>query len=279
MKLIIDCGSTKADWVIINDDNTVKKFQTEGFNPNYTDKKTISSIILNNNFYNIYIQDIKEIYFYGSGCGNEKNCKLIYDILSSIFVNSKINVTHDMMAACHAISGDKEGIVCILGTGSNSCFYNGKDITDKAVSLGYILGDEGSGSYLGKSLIRDYFYNKLPVHLSQKFKNEYDTDIYSVIEHIYHKEQVSQYLASFSRFLYDYKDEKYVKNLCRNSFETFVDIFIKRYEIKEQTEIGFVGSIAYYFKDILDNILKDNNLKIGKVLKNPIEGLIEYHKY
>lgn len=279
MKLIIDCGSTKADWVIINDDNTVKQFKTEGFNPNYTDKKTISSIILNNNLYNIYIQDIKEIYFYGSGCGNENNCKLIYDILSSIFVNSKINVTHDMMAACHAISGDKEGIVCILGTGSNSCFYNGKEIADKAVSLGYILGDEGSGSYLGKALIRDYFYNKLPTHLSQKFKNEYDTDIYSVIEHIYHKEQVSQYLASFSRFLYENKDEKYVKNLCRDSFETFVDIFIKRYEIKEQTEIGFVGSIAYYFKDILYNILKDNNLKLGKVLKNPIEGLIEYHKY
>lgn len=277
MKLIIDCGSTKADWVILNGNNIVLSFKTEGFNPNYTDKDTISSIVLNNTSYQTYIQDITEVYFYGTGCGNQENCNIIKDIFQSIFINAKISVTHDLMAACHALFGDKNGIACILGTGSHSCHYDGEGIVNKAVSLGYIIGDEGSGNHIGKQLLRDYFYNKMPVELSEKFEKEYDTNIASVIDNIYHKTQTSRYLASFSKFAYENKEHDYIKAICSQCLDEFIEYFILRYETSKDIKIGFVGSIAYYFQDILNERLENQGLKISKIVKNPIEGLIEYH--
>lgn len=279
MKLIIDCGSTKADWVILNGEEVVSKFQTEGFNPNYTDKNTISSIILDNSYYNTYIQHITKIYFYGTGCGNQENCNLIGDIFKSIFSNANIVVTHDLTAACHALFGNKNGIACILGTGSHSCHYDGKDIIDKAVSLGYIIGDEGSGNHIGKQLLRDYCYKKMPTELSEKFEKDYDTETTSIIDNIYHKSQVSKYLASFSRFAYENKEHTYIKDLCSKCFDEFIEYFILRYKAAKDFEIGFVGSIAYHFQDILSECLETQGLKISKIVKNPIEGLIEFHSH
>ena len=279
MKLIIDCGSTKADWVILNGEEVVLKFQTEGFNPNYTDKNTILSIILDNTSYKTYIQEITKIYFYGTGCGNQDNCSLIENVFKSIFLNANIIVTHDLMAACHALFGNKEGIACILGTGSHSCRYDGNDIIDKAVSLGYIIGDEGSGNHIGKQLLRDYFYKKMPDVLSEKFENEYDINIISVIDNIYHKNQVSKYLASLSRFAYENKEHDYMKAICSKCFDEFIEYFILKYETSKDLEIGFVGSIAYYFQDLLCERLENHKLRLGKIIKNPIEGLIEYHSH
>ena len=277
MKLIIDCGSTKADWVILNGNNIVSSFNTEGFNPNYTDKNAISSIVLNNISYQDYIQYITDVYFYGTGCGNHENCTIIKDIFQSIFVNAKIYVTHDMMAACHALLGNKEGVACILGTGSNSCHYDGKEIISKAVSLGYIVGDEGSGNHIGKQLLRDYFYKKMPSELSDKFEKEHDADISSVIDNLYHKTQASKYLASFSKFAYENKENEYIKSICSRCFDEFIECFILRYGMSKDTKIGFVGSIAYYFQDLLSERLENHGLGIGNIIKNPIEGLIEYH--
>lgn len=279
MKLIIDCGSTKADWVILNGEEVVLKFQTEGFNPNYTDKNTILSIILDNTSYKTYIQEITKIYFYGTGCGNQDNCSLIENVFKSIFLNANIIVTHDLMAACHALFGDKEGIACILGTGSHSCRYDENEIIDKAVSLGYIIGDEGSGNHIGKQLLRDYFYKKMPDVLSEKFENEYDINIISVIDNIYHKNQVSKYLASLSRFAYENKEHDYMKAICSKCFDEFIEYFILKYETSKDLEIGFVGSIAYYFQDLLCERLENHKLRLGKIIKNPIEGLIEYHSH
>ena len=279
MKLIIDCGSTKADWVVLNGEEVVLKFQTEGFNPNYTDKNTISSIILDNQSYKTYIQEITEIYFYGTGCGNQDNCSLIENVFKSIFLNANIIVTHDLMAACHALFGDNEGIACILGTGSHSCRYDGNKIIDKAVSLGYIIGDEGSGNHIGKQLLRDYFYKKMPDVLSEKFEKEYDINIISVIDNIYHKNQVSKYLASLSRFAYENNEHDYMKAICSKCFDEFIEYFILKYETSKDLEIGFVGSIAYYFQDLLCERLENHKLRLGKIIKNPIEGLIEYHSH
>ena len=277
MKLIIDCGSTKADWVIINDKNIVVSFQTEGFNPNYTDEKYISSIILDNTIYNPHTRDITEVYFYGSGCGKEDNCALIKDVLSSVFVNAEINVTHDMLAACHALLGDRNGIACILGTGSNSCLYDGKEIIGKSISLGYVLGDEGSANHIGKKIIHDYFYKIMPDDLMVKFKSEHDINISDFIENIYHKNQVSRYLAEFAKFAYANKEHDYIKSLCSLCFDEFIEYFILKFKPSVNTEIGFVGSIAYYFQDILSERLEDKGLKISKIVKNPIEGLIDYY--
>lgn len=277
MKLIIDCGSTKADWVILEDKNIVAKFQTEGFNPNYTDKKHISSIIPNESSHKPYIQNITEVYFYGTGCGNEDNCNLIKDIFKTVFTNSEIIVTNDMMAACHALLGRKNGIACILGTGSNSCHYNGETIFEKATSLGYVIGDDGSGNHIGKQLLRDYFYRTMPTELSETFEKEYDININTFIDNVYHKSQVSKYLASFCKFAYDNKEHDYIKNLCSKCFDEFIQYFILKYKSAKETEIGFVGSIAYYFQDILKERLENQGLRLGKVIKNPIEGLIEFH--
>lgn len=277
MKLIIDCGSTKADWVIVKGDKTTKKFQTEGFNPNYTDKKNISSIITNEVGYKSYIQDITEIFFYGTGCGKTQNCNLIYELLKSVFDKADIFVTHDIMAACHALFGNNKGIACILGTGSNSCYYDGENIVEKAVSLGYIIGDDGSGSHIGKELLRAYFYKEMPDELSYIFEKEYDIDIMSIIDKIYHNSQPSKYLASFSKFAFDNINHEYIKKLCKNCFDEFIRHFVLIYNSREDKEVSFVGSIAYYFQDILKECLENQGLKLGKVIKNPIEGLVEYH--
>lgn len=277
MKLIIDCGSTKADWLVLNEKSTAVRFQTEGFNPNYTDYEHISSIIVNKVLYKPYIQDITEVFFYGTGCGNQQNRDLIFEILKSVFINAEIFVTHDMMAACHALFGRNEGVACILGTGSNSCYYNGEEIIENTVSLGYILGDEGGGSHIGKQLLRDYFYKQMPEELSYRFENEYDIKIMSIIDKIYHNNQVSKYLASFSRFAFDNINHDYIKGICSKCFDEFIRYFLLKYKSREITGIGFVGSIAYYFQDILKECIENQGLKIGKIIKSPIDGLIEYH--
>lgn len=277
MKLIIDCGSTKADWVLLKETEVLIKFKTEGFNPNYTEKEAIMNIILNETTYKDFMQYVTEIYFYGSGCGNVDNCNKIKEILSSIFINARIEVTHDMMAACRAILGNNNGIACILGTGSNSCRYDGTFITEQAVSLGYLLGDEGSGSHIGKLILRDYFYNKMPEDLSQKFKSEFNINVIEVLKNIYHESQVSRYLASFSKFAYINKEHKYINDLCTRCFDEFIDNFIDIYECARETEIGFVGSIAYYFHDIIKQRLEIKGLRLGNVEKEPINGLVKYH--
>ncbi len=277
MKLIIDCGSTKADWVVMDGENVVLSMQTGGFNPNYSDKDFISSIILDKSLYKSYFQDITEIFFYGTGCGKQENCNLIEDVFKIIFPHANFVVTHDIMAACHAIFGKKEGIACILGTGSNSCLYNGENIVDKAVSLGYILGDEGSANHIGRTLVRDYFYNKMPSELSVKLEKEYDLNISEFIDNVYHKSQVSKYLAMFSKFAYENINHDYIKSLCSKCFDDFIEYFILKFKPNSDIEIGFVGSIAYYFQDILSERLEDKGLKINKIIKSPIEGLIEYY--
>lgn len=277
MKLIADCGSTKADWVIQNGEDIVLKFETEGFNPNYTNKEYISSIILNHISYKPYIQDITKIYFYGTGCGNIDNCNLITDVMKSIFVNANIHVTHDMMAACHALFGDNDGIACILGTGSNSSYYDGKNIVDRAVSLGYIIGDEGSGGHIGKQLLHDFCYKTMPDELSEKFEKEYDIDIVTIIDNIYHKSQASRYLASFAKFAYENSGHTYIKNICSMSFDEFIKYFILRYENSKDVNLGFVGSVAYYFQDLLKECLEKHELKLHNMIKSPIDGLIKYH--
>ncbi len=277
MKLIIDCGSTKADWVLLDDKNIINKTQTEGFNPNYTDKEHISRIALNNNLYSTYLQDITHIFFYGSGCGNQQNIEFIKDILKSIFIHSEIHVYSDMIAACHAVSAHKKGIVCILGTGSNSCLFDGNEIIDKAVSLGYIIGDEGSGSHIGKSILHDYLYKMMPDDLSSKIKTEYDIDVNSFIYNAYHSNKPSQYLASFAKIAIENKDNIYIKSLCTKCFDEFIDCFIMSYDKYHEKTVSFVGSIAYYFQDIIKERLTIRNLKMGEVLKSPIDGLVKYY--
>lgn len=277
MKIIIDCGSTKADWALIKSADDISLFSTSGFNPNYTERTVIHDIISKQTLIDINHSEKYEIIFYGSGCAIQSNIDLVNEIISSVFVNSEVTVTDDMLAACHATLQDREGVACILGTGSNSCYYDGENIIESATSLGFILGDEGSASYIGKRLIHDYFYKTMPSDLSEKLKNEYDINISKIIDNVYHKNEVSKFLATYSRFAFDNKEDKYIRNLCSACFNEYIKYFILRYKEKSGLNIGFVGSIAYYFQDILKECLDIHGLKLGEIVKKPIDNLIKYH--
>lgn len=277
MNLIIDCGSTKAEWTIIKGKELLKRFVTDGFNPNYTDKNNILSIILNKLVYKSFIQDITNVFYYGSGCADEQNCKIIKEILSSIFFKAKIMVNSDILSACHALFGNKKGIACILGTGSNSCRYDGEKIVENAVSLGYMLGDDGGGDYIGKTLIRDYSYGKMPLELCKEFENEYNINVKSFVNTLYHEIQPAKYLGSFAVFAGKHQNNSYIEKLCNRCFDDFIENFILCFKSCYDYEISFVGSVAYYFQYILKKRLTFYGLKTRKILKNPMSGLIDYY--
>lgn len=273
--LIVDAGSTKTEWVILENGKKVTRQVTRGFNPNYADMIV---------FIDILYQDLKDfpavdaVYYYGSGCGNERAGKDMLQILKVRFEEAhEVYVTHDMMGACHAVLGRKKGIACILGTGANSCLFDGETVIDRAVSLGYLVGDEGSGCYIGRKLVRAYFYDLMPVELKLEFKNTYHLEISDFIERTYHQQQASKYLASFTKFAGKHQDHPFIRDLVKTCFKDFIQAFVLRYAECRQLPIGFVGSVAYHFKGLLKECLEEEGLKMGKVVSSPMGGLIRYY--
>jgi N-acetylglucosamine kinase-like BadF-type ATPase len=279
MILIADGGSTKADWIAINDErNEEFRVRTLGLNPAIVPEKELRNRIVNM-FQLINVKnDVKEIHFYGAGCGTPKPIEILKTILESIFVNAKIFIAEDMLAAVYAVSGKEPAIVCILGTGSNSCYFDGENLHTKFASLGYILMDEASGNYFGKLLLRDYYYNKMPNEIAKNFENEFNLDADFIKENLYRKSNPNVYLASFAKFMFEFKDEKYIKRIMKKGFQEFFKYRILPFEKDAQTPLYFIGSIAYYFREILEKIAKKNNLKVTDVIQRPIDSLLEYHK-
>ena len=272
-------------------ENVVKsRFMTEGFNPNYSDRQCLENIInlvetrliaSPNNDCPVSRRDestsLQAMHYYGTGCGNPQNCQMIKEVFQNHFPNAEIHVTHDLMAACHAVLGHEKGIACILGTGSNACVYDGEKLVDKAVSLGYLVGDEGSGMHIGKEVLRAYFYGFMPEDLRRQFEAKYHLELKDFIQHLYHEAQPSKYLASFAEFAGEYKAHPYVQGLVKGCFKAFVEAFILRFDECRSLKVGFVGSVAYYFNDALEETLADCGLTLGKVLKAPAEGLVRYY--
>jgi N-acetylglucosamine kinase-like BadF-type ATPase len=279
MILIADGGSTKADWIAINSEKKEEfRVRTLGLNP-----AIISEEELNNRIINMFQlmnvkEEVSEIYFYGAGCGTPKPTAILKSILEAIFINAKIVVAEDMLAAVYAASGKEPAMVCILGTGSNSGYFDGENLHVKSASLGYVLMDEASGNYFGKILLRDYFYTKMPKAIAEKFENEFNLDADDIKENLYRKSNPNMYLASFAKFMFDFKDEKYIKRIIKRGFQEFFKYRILPFEKDAQTPLYFIGSIAHYFKDILEKIAKKNNLKVTGVIQRPIDSLLEYHK-
>ena len=273
MILICDCGSTKAEWVVLDGKNVTKRFITDGFNPNFTDNTTIKNIIVEakNNIDN---QDIRKIFFYGSGCGTEANKLKTAMFLANTFNISNTYVYPDILGACHALFGNKSGIACILGTGSNACFYDGNKITESLASLGFILGDEGSGCHIGKTIVHDYFYKIMPEDLRAKFEEKYHLNREELLKNVYHGEAPSRYLAEFTKFAAENIEKLYIKNVVGDCFEDFSTSL----RFARNDTFGFVGSVAFAFKDLLLQVLENHNIKCSKILKNPMDGLIEYYK-
>ena len=273
MRLIIDSGSTKMEWILLDGNETKGRFLTEGFNPNYFDIQTLAEMCQGVPLSN----KIQSIHYYGTGCGSDQNCALIKKVFQKRFPKAEITVTHDLMAACHSLFGHEKGIACILGTGSNSCVYDGEGIAEKSVSLGYLVGDEGSGMHIGKELVRAYFYGFMPENLRQEFEATYHLDLKDFIDKLYHGEQPSKYLASFAKFAGERQSDLYIRALVKRCFQAFIEAFVLRFGDCKSMKISFIGSVAYHFKDILKETLADNGLSMGEVMQSPSEGLIRYY--
>ncbi|QOD62060.1 N-acetylglucosamine kinase [Polaribacter haliotis] len=279
MILIADGGSTKADWIAINKDKKEEfRARTLGLNPAVVPEEELHNRIINM-FQLINIKDdVTEIHFYGAGCGTPKPIEILKKILESIFNNAKVFIAEDMLAAVYAATGKNPAMVCILGTGSNSCYFDGEEMQMLVPSLGYILMDEASGNYFGKKLIVDYYYGKMPKAIAQKFNEEFNLEADYIKKNIYKEPNPNMYLASFAKFMFDFKDEKYIKRIIKKGFQEFFKYRILPYDINDETKIYFIGSIAHYFRDILEKIARKNNLQITDVIQRPIDNLLEYHR-
>ncbi|WP_214985441.1 N-acetylglucosamine kinase [Tenacibaculum dicentrarchi] len=280
MILIADGGSTKVDWIALNESKKeVFSTQTLGLNPNVISKKKLLTIIENCTDLKEYRKSIKKIYFYGAGCGTETAKSILNEVLNNFFsATTNIVVKEDILGAVYASAKNKKAIVCILGTGSNSCYFNGKNLKYISPSLGYSIMDEASGNYFGKKLLRDFFYKKMPTEIADNFEKEFNLNPDFIKQNLYQNENQNRYLASFAKFMYLYKDTPYIKKLVKKGFKKFFNFHVLAYNKNKKTPVYFIGSIAFYFKDILQDVASKNNIEITNIIEKPINNLIEYHQ-
>ena len=279
MILIADGGSTKVDWIAL-DTNKEEIFRTRtlGLNPAVVSENELKNRIINMSQLMQVKETVAEIHFYGAGCGTPKPVAILKNILESIFINATVNVSEDLLAAVYASAGNSEAIVCILGTGSNSCYYDSGKLHVTSPSLGYTIMDEASGNYFGKILLRDFYYHKMPKIIAKNFAEQFDLNVDIVKFNLYKEQNPNMYLASFAKFMFEYKEEEYITEIIKKGFEAFFEYRIVPFQKNTDTPIYFIGSIAYYFNDILAVTALKYNLKISGVIQRPIDNLVEYHK-
>lgn len=279
MILIADGGSTKADWIALdNNKEELFRVRTLGLNPAVVPKEELTNRIINM-FQLINIKDqVEQIHFYGAGCGTPKPVAILQKVMQSIFVNADVHIAEDMLAAVYAASGNDPAIVCILGTGSNSCYFDGETMHMKVASLGYTLMDEASGNYFGKQLVRDYYYKVMPEEIAKSFEEQYDLDPDHIKFNLYRQPNPNMYLASFAKFMFEFKEDEYIRTLIRKGFKEFFTYRILPFELPSETPIYFIGSIAHYFGEILEQVAETYDYKITGVIQRPINNLIEYHR-
>jgi|TARA_B100000768_G_scaffold55579_1_gene54107 N-acetylglucosamine kinase-like BadF-type ATPase len=279
MILITDGGSTKCDWILMDKTgNVVLKTRTKGLNPAVVPEENIKERILANEELQPFLNKITTVDFYGAGCGTKTPIQLLTNILSEIFSFAEISVNEDMIAAVYAATLEP-GIVCILGTGSNSCYFDGKVIHNGIESLGYSLMDEASGNYFGKRLLRDYFYKKMPTQLAIDFEKRFNLDPDEIKNHLYKRHNPNMYLASFAEFIFTSKEVNgYFYKLISEGMLKFIEYRILCFKESQNVPIHFIGSIAHFSEDIIKECMKPYHLELGKIIRRPIDGLIEYYK-
>lgn len=276
MQLIVDSGSTKALWCLVDNGIVMQEITTTGINPYITSSEMISAIV-QLEIISVLQAVPNAIFFYGAGCSSFENKKLIEVALREINRNAKIEVEHDLLSVARALCQNEVGIAVILGTGSNSCLYNGNFIVQSTPSLGYILGDEGSGSFIGKQFLADIWYDRVPQNLRDLFLAEFPFELNYYLNKVYKEPNANAFLASFCKWISTHKDNSYVQNLLKNSFTQFIEKQIKPYGVHISNTIHCVGSIAYYFKNEWKDVILENGYKLGKMEQVPMAGLIQYH--
>ena len=278
MKLIVDSGSTTTDWCIVSGSN-IQTVQTNGLNPFFTTQVKVEKEIRNQSLLRNHHDKIREIYFYGAGCGTEKNDALIRSALHRIFSKADLWVYTDLLGAARGLFQNEQGIVCILGTGSNSGYYNGEEITEKIPSLGYILGDEGSGNHFGKELLKSYFFRKLPDDLLKQFREKYVSESGGLLQQLYAAKYPNIHLSGYTDFIIEHQSHSYIKKMAGKIFEEFIKMLKSYYSTEQlQKSIRFTGSVSWYLKDILQSTGAKQNILIDKTERSPMAGLIEFHE-
>ena len=279
MKLTVDSGSTKTDWGFFNNKKDLTIYKTQGINPYHQSQEQIRDILESELLPVITQVDrntISELFFYGAGCATHITCALMSDILKNYFPNAEITVDSDMLGAARALCGKSEGVACVLGTGSNSCLYNGKDITDQVPSLGYILGDEGSGAVLGRCFINSCFKRQMPDKLFKEFLDRYSIDRETIIMNVYRKPLANRYLAGFVPFILEKREVPEVHKMIIQCFTEFFTRNVINYH-KPWLPVHFVGSLANSLADELKETADSLGMTIGKIMASPMDGLIAYH--
>ncbi|MDE3743542.1 N-acetylglucosamine kinase [Maribacter polysaccharolyticus] len=280
MILIVDSGATKSDWIALDEKgNQLFMTQTLGLSPEVLTRPVIEDRLANNFELSKNREEVTRLYFYGAGCGTERMKVFLREIFADFFPNAKANIKEDTYAAIYATTKiGHQAIVCILGTGSNCCYYDGNQAIQKVTSLGYIPMDDGSGNFFGRKLIRDFYFHKMPQSLGMKFAKEYDLEADVIKENLYKQPNPNTYLATFARFLIENKEHPYCKGVIDKGFQQFVNNYIMQFELATKVPINFVGSIAYYLKQELTTVLERNDLIVGEIRQKPIEGLMQFHQ-
>jgi glucosamine kinase len=277
MILIADSGGSKTDWRLIDNNGQISQASAPGFNPYYQPvedlKKSVQEIIVPK------IKDtVSKIFFYGAGVSSQKNQLTIKHAFQEFFPEAEIEIGWDLLAAARALCGHEPGIACIMGTGSNSCLYDGERIVDNVANLGWILADEGSGAYLGKTFLVDYLRNKIPAHLATSFRERYPFSREEFLEKVYQQEKPSAFLGSFTKFIFHHLKEPYCYDLVYKSFEEFYVNNVMKYPNYQNLKVHFTGSIAFYFSDLLRQVANDKGITVKNILEGPIAGLTLYHQ-
>ncbi len=274
--LIADSGSTKAEWCLINNGKK-KTIYTQGFSPYFLSTLQIADLLRNELTSQLKNVEVEQLFYYGTGCASPKNARSVKTALKEVFGDAAIEVNHDLTAAARALCGHNKGIACILGTGSNSCYYNGTKIVKNSPGLGYVLGDEGSGAYLGKKVLQYYLYNTFDDDLRSRFDAQFVTNAVEILEKVYKEPLPNRYLACFAMFLAENRGHYMVENILEDGLNDFFFTHLCKYREVWSLPVSFVGSVAFGFKDVLQELCRTYEFELGSVLKNPMQGLVAYH--
>ncbi len=278
MKLIAESGGTKTQWCGVTESEQTEIISTIGLNPNFVSQETIKEVLSSEVLPSINNPPIKEVWFYGAGCAGKAMEKKISSAIGEVLPSAPVHVFSDLTGAARGLLGSEKGYICMIGTGSNSGYYDGSKITANVPPLGFILGDEGSGAALGKKILADFLRGIMPQSLSDEFRAIYGAEKDDIVSNVYRGVFPSRYIGGFVQFLKEHISEPYCRNLVKRSFGEFVERNLKLYNVIEKTRIAVTGSVAWHFRDILEEVLQENNFTISMISQGPIEGIIRYHK-
>ncbi|MBD1434766.1 N-acetylglucosamine kinase [Sphingobacterium sp. DN00404] len=278
MIIIADGGSTKTNWCLLDDSNKKIYFNTEGYNPYFVDSEYIVNSLKKGLPSDLPFEKITEVNYYGAGVHNEEKAKIVEMAMQKVFPNAKVEIGHDLLAAARALLADQPGFAAILGTGTNTCVYDGEKITHNIDSAAYILGDEGSGSYIGKKLLTDYIRGLMPEAVEKLFFETYKLTPDEIMDNVYTKPLANRFCASFSKFVYDNNvNIEYTRGIVEEAFDTFFKNLVSKYPDYQKYTFNCIGSVAYNFRNVLEETAKRYEMEVGKIIRSPIDDLVVYH--